>query len=270
MYYIFFYVFCILMIYYKINKGKLIYQNNAMMIINNGKKKSIKILTYNIKSMPHILSRNYEKIKDLILKYDVLCLQENFSTLLGTNKKCYGYNCIIPEGSYGKMIDSGLSVYSKYNIEYIDFIRFDNLASIDKLSDKGFIIFKIDDLYIINLHLQAIYSKDDDNKKITKKQLDQVINYCNNLNKVLICGDFNICLSNLNIPGYNKIISNIPTHWSILDGIMDTSSKYKKNDNFIPFYLDGGFYKNIKVKNIQIQDEIDNTDHLGVSFEIIL
>ena len=51
---------------------------------------------------------------------------------------------------------------------------------------------------------------------------------------------------------------------------MDTSSKYKENEKYVPFYLDGGFYKNIMIKNIEIQDDINNTDHLGVSFEIIL
>ena len=256
-------------IYYTIKKSKFIYNNYILLspLYSFKGDTTIKILTYNVQRLPHLFRKNIN-IHNLLLKHDMVCLQENYCSLFATNRKNYGYNCIIPGGSLLKLVDSGLSVFSKFYIEFVDFVRFNNLTSVDRLSDKGFLVFKINDIYIVNTHLQSTYRNVDPH--IAKNQLSNIINYCDQFDRVLICGDFNICLLDFNIAGYNKIISDKPTHWNLLNGIVDTSSKTEISDKYKPFYFDGGFYKNIMIKNINTQDYIHDTDHFGVSFEIII
>jgi len=229
--------------------------------------KTLKILTYNIQRFPYTTKGNLD-ITKILSTHDIVCFQENFCSFSGNNRDSFGYNCIHPPGSFYKLIDSGLSVYSKYEITFIDFIRFDNLVSIDKLSDKGFLVFKINDLYIVNTHLQAVYKKLDD-IEIGFEQLVQISKYCKDFEKVLICGDFNLDLKEINLPKYGKIITKNPTHWSLMDGIFNSSSATKK-ENYLPFFYDGAFYKNIFISNVKTEFFIKDTDHLGVSFEVFL
>ena len=116
-------------------------------------------------------------------------------------------------------------------MEFINFIRFNNLKSIDKLSDKGLLVIKLKDIYIINTHLQASYTNEDNNT--AKTQIDTIIDYIkiNNIQKVIICGDFNIDLNQVTIPDYNISVSNIPTHWEkISNSIFNSSSAEERYD----------------------------------------
>ena len=257
-----FYLFIIIVInYIRLKSQNINYISNQLLY-----GKQVKLLTFNCQRLPYLFRPNVN-IEYLINYYDIICLQEHFCSIFSFNKKKY-YNYIHPAGSIYKIVDSGLSVYSKYKIDFIEFIRFTNLKSIDKLSDKGFLVIKIKDIYIINTHLQANYTKIEDDT--TKSQLNTIINYIklNNLEKVVISGDFNINLNQVKIPNYNISISNTPTHWEKLNNsIFNLSSSEEKKD-MKPCYFDGFIHKNITMSNIDIK-KIDNySDHLGLSIEI--
>ena len=261
----------LVVLYYKIIKNQFVLKNSFKLENENIENNKISLLTYNIQRLPYLFRPNVN-IKELMKMYDIICLQENFCSLFGTNRNCYEYNCVHPSGSFFKLTDSGLSIYSKYKIKFINFIRFNNLNSVDKLSDKGFLIVKINDLFVVNTHLQSIYNKDD-KPDIAYNQLRQILSYCNKFNNLIICGDFNICLSKINdmyIKKYNysKIITDIPTHWNSINGIFNDSYSYQKSSEYLSFYYDGGFYKNIFVDNIKTVNYDKYTDHLGVSFTI--
>jgi exonuclease III len=227
-------------------------------------KNKIKILTFNCQRLP-FLFRPSVNIENLIKEYDIICLQENFCSIFGINKYLKkNYNCIYPAGSLFKLVDSGLTIYSKYKIDFIDFICFNNLKSVDKLSDKGFMVIKLKDFFIINTHLQANYTKTYNNT--AKTQLNTILEYIklNNMEKVLICGDFNINLNELQIPDYNISIPSIPTHWEkINNSIFNSSSAEEKKDMF-PCYFDGYIHKNINMSNISVKKIDKYSDHLGV------
>ena len=258
------FIILVILINYKLCSMRFVNINN---LITTKPLKSLKLLTYNIQRLPYSIKPNIN-IEKILSTYDIICFQENFCSLTGSNRDSFGYNCIHPPGSFYKLIDSGLSVYSKYQITFIDFIKFDNLVSVDRLADKGFLVFKINDLYIVNTHLQAVYKELDD-VEIGLEQLNGIIEYCKDFEKVLICGDFNIDLREINLPKYGKIQTKIPTHWSLMDGVFNSSSATKK-ENYLPLFYDGAFYKNIFIGNVKTESFINTTDHLGVSFEVFL
>jgi exonuclease III len=261
-------LFTLLLIYYSYIKYIPLIEKYDNLINKN--KKKLKMLTYNVQRLPYYFRPNVD-IDKLMGKYDVVCLQEYFCSVLGLNKKAYGYNCIIPSSPFYKIVNSGLAIYSKYPLEYIDFISFDNLSYIDGMSDKGFLIVKFNDLYIINTHLQSSYEVENNDYDCAKIQLNKILDYCKNKNlkKVVICGDMNLDLKYIDIDGYKKIISQEPTHWNKMDSyIQNNSATYKIDDSYLPFHYDGGFYKNIKVKKIKTVLEDEYADHLGVSFKV--
>jgi exonuclease III len=248
----------ILILNYKRIKSMNILQNT----INSIPNKQIKLLTFNCQRLPYLFRSNID-IDKLMNEYDIVCLQENFCSIFGTNK-IKKYNCIHPSGLIYKFVDSGLTIYSKHKIDFIGFIRFNNLKNIDILADKGFLIIKIKDIYVINTHLQGSYTTIDN--PTAQKQLESIINYVKNMEKVLICGDLNIQLNELNIPNYNTIAPPIPTHWENLNMDFLSASSAEEKPGMVPCYFDGGIYKNINITNT-IAKKIDNySDHLGVSF----
>ena len=260
----FFFILIIIIFYYQINKlFRTFYVYNTFDNINTNE---FKILTYNIQRLPYLF-RPELNINNLLESYDIICLQENFCPIFGFNK--VNYTSIIPSSPFYKIVNSGLSIYSKYPIEYIDFVKFDNLKSIDRMSDKGFLVVKILDTYIINTHLQACYNFKEHHINETNHNLHNIIQYCKKYKKVLICGDFNLELNNLIIDDYNKIVTNEPTHWHSMNSIFNESSATKK-DKYYPFYFDGGIYKNLNINNIKTVNHDIYTDHLGVSFNLIL
>jgi exonuclease III len=258
------FIFIIFLLNYKINKlFPYIYIHNTFSTIDTNK---LRILTYNVQRLPYMF-RPSINIKKLLESYDIICLQEQFCPFTGFNRE--KYNSIIPSSPLHKLVSSGLAIYSNYPIQYIDFIRFNNLKSIDRLSDKGFLIVKINDIYVINTHLQACYNFKEHHTNQTNNNLHKIIEYCKYFNKVLICGDFNLDLHNINIDSYNKIITDEPTHWHMMNSIFNESSSTEKK-GYYPFFFDGGLYKNINIEDTKIVNYDTYTDHLGVSFNILL
>lgn len=260
-------IIIVLVIYYSYKKYNPIICN--VLNINSYNIKKIKMLTYNVQRLPYYF-RPLLDIDNLMNMYDIICLQENFCSILGLNQHNYGYNCIIPSGSLYKIANSGLTIYSKLPIQYIDFINYTNLTSVDKISDKGFLIIKVNDMYIINTHLQASYNIDNNFVNEAMSQLNKIITYCSLMDKIVICGDFNIDLQSININNYNKIVTDIPTHWDKMDSNYKNNSSCFEIEGYHPFYFDGGFYKNLSINNIKTVSHDKYSDHLGVEFIINL
>ena len=227
----------------------------------------LKVLTYNIQRLPFMFRPTMD-IKELMKKYDIICLQENYCNILGTNKFTFGYDSISPGCAIYKLVDSGLSIYSKFPIKLIDFIRFTNLTSVDNLSDKGFLVIQLNDLIIVNTHLQATYDLDTNNFERSYEQLSQIFDYVKKYKKVLICGDINMNIHEIKINNnFNKIQTIEPTHWSKMDSYLGQTSS-EQLTGYLPYFYDGGFYKNINIDNIRCVKEDVYTDHLGVSFDV--
>jgi endonuclease/exonuclease/phosphatase family metal-dependent hydrolase len=260
-------VVSLLIVNYVYKKSKKIVYNNNDGIFND--KKYMKVLTYNVQRIPYMFRKNID-IKSLLETYDVICLQENFTSFLGTNKNHFGCNCVMPGCNVFKLTDSGLSIYSRYDITYIDFIPFKNLRSVDKYSSKGFLLVQIKDIIFVNTHLQSIYKESDN--EIAMKQLQQILDKCSIFFKVVILGDFNLNLNyffNDEKTNYNVIKSPIPTHWNKPYEKYNTYASAVPGNNLFPYFYDGGFYKNVEVKNINTERHDMLTDHLGVSFDLI-
>ena len=252
----------IILNYIRLKSYNIFYISNNLLPI-----KQVKLLTFNCQRLPYLFRTNVD-IENLIKEYDIICLQENFSPIFGINKHVKNNNCIYPAGSLFKLLDSGLTIYSKYKIDFIDFIHFNNLKSIDRLSDKGFLVVKLKDIYIINTHLQANYTTSIND--IAELQLNNILEYIkiNNIERVVISGDFNINLNDLQVPEYNISISNIPTHWEKIDNSIFNSSSVEEKKGMVPCYFDGYIHKNINVSNIDVKKINNYSDHLGVSIEI--
>lgn len=260
-------IIVIIITVYIYNKQKKVnYRSTKIFKVNN----KIKVLTYNIERIP-IYIRPKVDIDKLMKKCDILCLQENFCNLIGSNKQSYNYNCVIPQGSFYKLIDSGLSIYSKYPIKYIDFIKFNNSSLIESVASKGFLVVQIANLILINTHLQASLSIHDDNTDITLSQLKTILSYVNkhNYHKVLICGDFNLNLKYLSVNGYNTLSSNQPTNYADYNDYLGLKTSATPIKNYTGICLDGGLYKNITVNNIKTVIYDEYSDHKGVIFDII-
>jgi exonuclease III len=242
----------LLFIFIIINYVRVKSTNISSLNIKKIPNKKIKVLTFNAQRLPYLLLRPNLDINKLLNHYDIVCLQENFCSLFGTNKKSYNLNCISPKGHIFKFTDSGLSIYSKYNIQYVDFVRFDDLKSVDKLSDKGFLVIKFDDMYIINTHLQANYASSE-TPLITLNQINKILDYSNKFNKVVICGDFNINIKELKIPlEYSKVVPYKPTHWCKTNTIFNIS-RAEESEGMEPFYFDGAIYKNLNISNTHVK-----------------
>lgn len=260
-------IIVIIITVYIYNKQKTVnYKSNRIFKLNN----KIKVLTYNIERIP-IYIRPKVDIDKLMEKCDILCLQENFCNLIGSNKQSYDYNCIIPKGSFYKLIDSGLSIYSKYPMKYINFIGFNKSSIIESLIFKGFLVVQIADFILINTHLQASLNINDDNSDIALNQLKTILLYIkkHNYHKVLICGDFNLNLKQLSVNGYNTISTDQPTNYAYYNDYLGLKSSAKPIKNYTGFYLDGALSKNINISNIKTIIYDQHSDHKGVSFDIL-
>ena len=230
-------------------------------------KHPVRILSYNIQRLPYLFRPNID-IEKLLTKYDIICLQENFCSIFGTNKYHYKYNydCIQTATPFYKLIDSGICIYSKLPIIFIDFKQFTNSHSVDYFADKGFLVVQIGDTVVVNTHLQSTYTFNTDYRRIAIEQLSSISEYCKQFKKVIIVGDFNVDLISTDLSGYNKLVSNIPTHWNKMQCIFNQSSATQKDSTYLPFFYDGAFYKNITLTEHTTEQDDLLTDHLGVSF----
>jgi hypothetical protein len=119
--------FLLLLIFYYNIKKKF-----PLVVLNrnfNFKKDKLKVLTYNVQRLPYFIFRPIIDITKLLHKYDVICLQENFNQIL-SNYQSFDVNCIVPKCPFHKIVNSGLTIYSKVPINYIGFEGFNNLIDL--------------------------------------------------------------------------------------------------------------------------------------------
>jgi exonuclease III len=214
--------------------------------------------------MPYFL-RPQINLEKLLENYDIVCLQEDF--LPSINIKKFNYNvCHIGNSDFSKIVDSGISIYSRVPLEFVNFISFNNLETVDKLSDKGFLIMKYFDLYIINIHLQSSYNQVNNNKP-TLNQVKQIINYINSnkIRQFIILGDFNINLDMIKTD-YNIIIPDNPTHYQHPTSMLKSSAHYKPG--YIPLTIDGAIFNNLIISQVRLVNLDPYADHLGVELVI--
>lgn len=252
---------------------KINIERGRNIILNRYDKKSsspLQCITYNIQRLPFYIKDHPFFLKTI--NADIICLQECFHNIFVDRLEFFkklNYNICIPGVQNLTKWDSGLVILSKYTINFIDFVPFKYSSDIDKVSEKGFLVVKIKDLYVINTHLQSSY-KDSPNVSIKTSQLDQINNYImsNNLTNCLLLGDFNVNVDFINWSriNYQLIKSILPTNW---DNHIH-STKYKKYPTQVSEWCDGGYLwsNKYKVKSIHNIDYDKYTDHLGISINI--
>jgi hypothetical protein len=244
---------------------------------------NLKCIIYNLQRLPYLLRNiNIDKIID---NYDLVILQEYFNDFLFkrnpylNNKKVFfnsgGKNILST-----KIIDSGLVNISKYKLEFIDFINFNNNKSVDKFANKGFLVSKLTicnrPIIIINTHLQNFYTHREYKCNIISEQLSiinkYILNLLNNNYDVLLFGDFNRNIYDIvwTIKPDQIILTKYPTVWDNRDGLIPISTPYRVDISQHPYWSDGGFIwsKNISISNISNIIIDKDTDHCGIEFNI--
>ena len=227
----------------------------------------VSICTYNIQSLPY-MTKSYESLSKMLSKYDVILIQEAFNGIVDIGnrdrliKNLYkeGFTSIIssPEPNIFSMkfVNSGLLIMSKYKIEYVDFIPFNLLYYSDSLSDKGILVGKINGIYIINTHLQAIYDKK--TEQIVWDQLSLLNSYINTLpkdSKVVFGGDFNINLfKSNNISKFTNLFKTFSVNLS-------TDATFEKTGEKLDYVI----YRGVNGYNFKVNKFNNYSDHNGLS-----
>lgn len=187
--------------------------------------KNIRLLTLNLFLRPPLVKNNQSDHKDarakyfcqnIIDNYDVICLQEVFSTMNSRRSqiissaasKGFLYSTHAPAPGFFRpqVIDGGLLILSRFPIEESDFLGFGNGLFPDLMSYKGILHAKIQigskSLHSFTIHSQATYpssSQDTLNlyKEARKEQLKTSVAFIksktqSNNDSFFIAGDFNI------------------------------------------------------------------------------
>lgn len=172
--------------------------------------RTVRVCTWNINGViqnSHTLQERFSKIDTWWspdLKPDIVCLQEVFKfTNHGVNNVAFVENYFSSRGfsnqvhgGQGPLESSGLLTVSNHGLEFVHFEPFSKKRSYDVLAHKGFLDCTIQgtDIHVVNVHMQSIMSKRDWTMlwMTQKVQLDQLLRYVEKLNRVILCGDFNI------------------------------------------------------------------------------
>ncbi len=159
-----------------------------------------------------------ELIKSEFPKYDILCLQEVFATFSFRSHHLVsraGFKYYIvpndPPLWSRKFMDSGLIILSRYPIEEFECVSFTHTGVYsDQFADKGFQYAKIQDLHIINTHVQSDYQVNDTLATSVKlHQWSQIKQFMDHKNKKtwLVCGDLNCNAYEDNNALYTKMLT---------------------------------------------------------------
>lgn len=212
-------------------------------------------------------------IKDQV---DVLCLQEVFvesGRKFLIDKLKYYWPYYVGKANKDEYIveDSGLMVFSKYPIISHIFYPYEPNIGVDKLSNKGFLLIKINindsDIRIINTHMQSdegtTPGKNIKQQDIRRSQLLQI----SEVKSDIVVGDLNIDHKTLEYKTISQILKKRDSYLSGQEGI-----DRKKT------YLDGQILDYIYVKSkIKVVDymvlsneknKLIPSDHYAVFAEI--
>ena len=119
----------------------------------------ITIITYNIQKFPWSM-KTFNNINNLLNNYSIILLQEcyddTYSSLQTNFPSYYIYRSKLNNLS---ILGSGLAILSKFKITKFDFIPFKNynMMTLDMLSQKGFIVCSINNIWIILFLRPIIY-----------------------------------------------------------------------------------------------------------------
>lgn len=218
----------------------------------------MKIATWNVNS----IRTRQEQVKNWLLKndIDVLCLQEtkvmdqDFPVV---NFREIGYKTYI----YGQKSYNGVAILSKEDLEKIDYgftsILGEKFSELDE--QKRVISGIINNIRVVNLYVPNGNVVGSDKYEYKLNWLKKLEEYLRTLKKeyseeILMCGDFNIALEDIDI--YNPkgkkdhIMASIAERESlknILDlGLKDAFRKFTSEGNHYSWwdYRQGGFSKN--------------------------
>lgn len=171
--------------------------NNIINNIINNKSKKISISTWNVQGLFFYIYNRKEKTKEIIknikiMNTDIICLQEVFDDTL-KEEIINNLKDIYPNHLHGNLNkkyvvgeDSGLLILSKYNIEFIDEEILLGAKLPDVFANKSSIFFKIENIVFCNVHIQS--SEWSENRDLSKKQIERIINKYDNL---ILVGDLN-------------------------------------------------------------------------------
>jgi endonuclease/exonuclease/phosphatase family metal-dependent hydrolase len=193
------------------------------------KRKTIKLLTYNIFLRPPPVNNNQSDWKNerleefckVIYDYDIICLQEMFGalnnrkhSLIRMANKCgffFYIDTSLPSFMSKYMVDGGLLILSRFPIVSHSFMPYQSGVIADSLSQKGVLYAKIEIknncfLNLFSTHLQASYLFSGEYhfniSMVTRmdqmRQLNYFINevikseYDEKKDKIILVGDFNV------------------------------------------------------------------------------
>lgn len=230
------------------------------------------LITWNIAGLPYLINfsgtpvQKGEEIFSILNEYlkkpnvlVIVNLQEMFDSglildminLLKKNNYHYYYNPYKKNKYFG--INSGLFTISNHPIKDSKFIKYKNGYGEDNFSNKGITGCLINNIWVINTHMQngnVMIGNVNEGFKAHKKQIKELHNFLNNNNKYLCAGDFNIDLNDLK----NEI--DIKNSWS---------PKIKTCINGTPDYIISNF--EIKSPNLTTKNFEKLSDHRMVIFE---
>ena len=258
----------ILLIFFWCTKLKYnIFGYNYLKTYRNYKKRSnITLISYNIGLLPFNI-KNLNILEKILINYDIILLQEFFTNLFFNKKnwllnfcKDYKYNIVAKEESnifFGKLVDSGLVILSKYPIVKVRKFNFDSKSSsYDSLVHKGFLnaLIQIGNkkISIYNLHNQSFYQKFVNPNFIQNYQLKKLNDFINTNDKyIIVGGDFNI--ESQYTRKYIKTMkiydSKYPTIYVKYDkNNIEQSTNSEEKEHYTPYYLDYFLTKNVNMQ----------------------
>ena len=161
---------------------------------------TLTIMTLNLEHLPFYSARyNQERTCGIVKliagmkpRPDVVCFQEAWDAAafqtLHRRLACLGYHWCISPHSHRQLAQSGLAIFASQKLKFIQFGRFRQRQSYDKLARKGWCRFKIHSWTGINCHLPAHGIIEEPN--LSSQAMRQIRNdddVCE-----VIVGDFNI------------------------------------------------------------------------------
>jgi len=264
---------------------------------------SLRILSWNIKMLPrqfntfikHFPLQRSNIIPELLNNdsVDIICFQEAFDRRVN-NKLIKALSAKFPyvigpaNERTGKLkLNSGIIFFSRFPMEKIGSIVFDDCGEENCMAQKGGLLVEVTvkdkKIQILGTHMDA--SSDEKIKESQLKQLGNLLEkYIKNAVPQLICGDFNIEKSNKSL--YQKMLSFLKADDGPLTGDLQYTFDPSKNDmnydNESPKLIDFILYRSNGFKEKMFQRKIqryekkwnkkqsDLSDHFAVLLEMEL
>lgn len=227
----------------------------------------MKIITWNIgederNENSQLTIESYQYIVNRITKEeaDIICLQEAITSgqnlpriadyIKENTELKYAVDYELSDSHINIGSRMGVSIISKYPIEEYEYLPLENPHLIYSKKDgrtlyshdKGFLITKIQDFFLITGHclpFYAFHADIHDYLSIYQKADDKFIELYQENKKIIVCGDFNYQDTNLLFPKfsvYTKDLINEPTrkekqldHFLITQEIKEKSSRILEN-----------------------------------------